>query len=81
MNGLINTQRAPGMADRIPFLNNGTVITNSASGGQTADAVNKMLALNQINTTIDHRSFADQGITEQQPSMRATLPEYRKRKA
>ena len=30
-----------------------------------ADAVNKMLALNQINTTIDHRSFADQGITEQ----------------
>ena len=24
-----------------------------------------MLALNQINTTIDHRSFADQGITEQ----------------
>ena len=30
-----------------------------------ADAVNKMLALNQINTTIDHRSFADHGITEQ----------------
>lgn len=30
-----------------------------------ADAVNKMLALNQINATIDHRSFADQGITEQ----------------
>ena len=30
-----------------------------------ADAVNKMLALNQINTTIDHRSFAAQGITEQ----------------
>lgn len=30
-----------------------------------ADAVNKILALNQINATIDHRSFADQGITEQ----------------
>ena len=30
-----------------------------------ADAVNKMLAHNQINATIDHRSFADQGITEQ----------------
>ena len=30
-----------------------------------ADAVNKMLARNQINATIDHRSFADQGITEQ----------------
>ena len=29
------------------------------------DAVNKMLARNQINATIDHRSFADQGITEQ----------------
>ena len=30
-----------------------------------ADVVNKMLARNQINATIDHRSFADQGITEQ----------------
>jgi hypothetical protein len=30
-----------------------------------ADAVNKLLAHNQINATIDHRSFADQGITEQ----------------
>lgn len=30
-----------------------------------ADAENKMLARNQINATIDHRSFADQGITEQ----------------
>ena len=30
-----------------------------------ADAVNKMLARNQINATIDHRSFADQGITKQ----------------
>ena len=30
-----------------------------------ADAVNKMLALNHINAAIDHRSFADQGITEQ----------------
>ena len=30
-----------------------------------ADAVNKMLAHNQINATIDHRSFAEQGITEQ----------------
>ena len=30
-----------------------------------ADAVNKMLARNQINAAIDHRSFADQGITEQ----------------
>ena len=30
-----------------------------------ADAANKMLALNQINATIDHRSFAAQGITEQ----------------
>ena len=30
-----------------------------------ADAVNEMLARNQINATIDHRSFADQGITEQ----------------
>ena len=30
-----------------------------------ADAVNKMLALNQINAAIDHRSFAAQGITEQ----------------
>ena len=30
-----------------------------------ADAVNKMLARNQINATIDHRSFTDQGITEQ----------------
>ena len=29
------------------------------------DAVNKMLARNQINATIDHRSFADQGIAEQ----------------
>ena len=29
------------------------------------DAVNKMLSRNQINATIDHRSFADQGITEQ----------------
>ncbi len=30
-----------------------------------ADAVNKMLVRNQINATIDHRSFADQGITKQ----------------
>ena len=30
-----------------------------------ANAVNKMLALNQINAAIDHRSFAAQGITEQ----------------
>ena len=30
-----------------------------------ADAVNKMLALNQINAAIDHRSFAAQEITEQ----------------
>ena len=30
-----------------------------------ADAVNKMLALNQINAAIDHRSFAAQAITEQ----------------
>ena len=30
-----------------------------------ADTVNKMLALNQINSAIDHRSFAAQGITEQ----------------
>jgi len=30
-----------------------------------ADAVNEMLTYNQINATIDHRSFADQGITEQ----------------
>lgn len=30
-----------------------------------ADGVNEMLARNQINATIDHRSFADQGITEQ----------------
>ena len=30
-----------------------------------ADAVNEMLAHNQINATIDHRSFAEQGITEQ----------------
>ena len=30
-----------------------------------ADAVNEMLARNQINATIDHRSFADQVITEQ----------------
>ena len=30
-----------------------------------ADAVNEMLARNQINATIDHRSFANQGITEQ----------------
>lgn len=30
-----------------------------------ADTVNKMLALNQINAAIDHRSFAAQGITEQ----------------
>ena len=30
-----------------------------------AHAVNKMLALNQINAAIDHRSFAAQGITEQ----------------
>ena len=30
-----------------------------------ADAVNKMLARNQINAAIDHRSFAAQGITEQ----------------
>ena len=46
------------------------------------DAVNKMLARNQINATIDHRSFADQGITEQPtPSMKATLPRIWKRKA
>ena len=30
-----------------------------------ADTVNEMLAHNQINASIDHRSFADQGITEQ----------------
>ena len=30
-----------------------------------AEAVNKMLAQNQIHASIDHRSFADQGITEQ----------------
>ena len=30
-----------------------------------ADTVNEMLAHNQINAFIDHRSFADQGITEQ----------------
>ncbi len=30
-----------------------------------AEAVNKMLAKNQIHASIDHRSFADQGITEQ----------------
>ena len=30
-----------------------------------ADTVNEMLALNQINASVDHRSFADQGITEQ----------------
>ncbi|MGN0263090.1 MAG: MobQ family relaxase [Oliverpabstia sp.] len=30
-----------------------------------AEAVNKMLAQNQIHAAIDHRSFADQGITEQ----------------
>ena len=30
-----------------------------------ADAVNEMLTRNQINAAIDHRSFADQGITEQ----------------
>ena len=29
------------------------------------DVVNEMLARNQINASIDHRSFADQGITEQ----------------
>ena len=30
-----------------------------------AEAVNKMLSQNQIHASIDHRSFADQGITEQ----------------
>lgn len=30
-----------------------------------AEAVNKMLAQNQIHASIDHRSFADQGSTEQ----------------
>ena len=80
MNELINTPRAADMADRILFPNNGTVMNNFVSGGQTADAVNKMLARNQINATIDHRSFADQGITEQQPSMKATLPRIWKRK-
>ena len=30
-----------------------------------ADTVNEMLARNQINASIDHRSFSDQGITEQ----------------
>ena len=30
-----------------------------------ADSVNEMLARNQINASIDHRSFAEQGITEQ----------------
>jgi MobA/MobL family. len=30
-----------------------------------ADAVNKMLSRHQINASIDHRTFADQGITEQ----------------
>ena len=30
-----------------------------------ADTVNEMLARNQINASIDHRSFTDQGITEQ----------------
>ena len=40
-------------------------MSNSVSGEQTADTVNEMLAHNQINASIDHRSFADQGITEQ----------------
>ena len=35
MNGLKKTPRVAGMADRIPFSNNGTVMNNSASGGQT----------------------------------------------
>lgn len=56
-------------------------MNNFVSGGQTADAVNKMLARNQINATIDHRSFADQGITEQPTIHEATLPRIWKRKA
>ena len=61
---MINTPRAADMADRILFPNNGTVMNNFASGGQLGRC-REMLARNQINATIDHRSFADQGITEQ----------------
>ena len=35
MNELINTPRAADMADRILFPNNGTVMNNFVSGGQT----------------------------------------------
>ena len=35
MNGLISTPRAADMADRIVFPNDGTVMNNFVSGGQT----------------------------------------------
>ena len=45
-----------------------------------ADTVNEMLARNQINASIDHRSFADQGITEQPTIHEGYIaPEYWKR--
>ena len=45
-----------------------------------ADTVNEMLAHNQINASIDHRSFADQGITEQPTIHEAILLKTWKRK-
>ena len=46
-----------------------------------ADAVNKMLALNQINAAIDHRSLQLRESLNSQPSTKATLPRIWKRKA
>ena len=40
-------------------------LTSSVAQEKGYERIDKMLARNQINATIDHRSFADQGITEQ----------------
>ena len=58
-------RKAPDTAVKIPFPRGGTAKSKSVSGEKWAEAVNKMLAQNQIHASIDHRSFADQGITEQ----------------
>ena len=45
-----------------------------------ADAVNHTLQEHQIDTRIDHRSFADQGRDEQPTIMRDTMQEIWRRK-
>ena len=45
-----------------------------------ADVVNKMLARNQINAAIDHRSFADHGITEQPTIYEGYMPQNMEKK-